>query len=101
MVTIFVRQLNFFSLCRVYFMTTYGWYGACSPLRGNMATKPPNTYSNDDRNWHWPENTWFRERLNALKAQEQEQRRKPATRSADLRNAVPAYQNETDGLKVG
>jgi hypothetical protein len=30
-----------------------------------------------DQNWQWPEKTWFRERLNAIKAKEHEQRRKP------------------------
>ncbi len=35
-----------------------------------------NNYSNPDQNWQWPEKTWFRERLNAIKAREQEERRK-------------------------
>ena len=39
--------------------------------------KPSNTYSNLDQNWHWPEKTWFRERLSAIKALEHERRRKP------------------------
>jgi hypothetical protein len=43
-----------------------------------MATKMPNTYSEADRNWHWPEKTWFQERLNSIKAREHEQRRKSA-----------------------
>lgn len=30
-----------------------------------------------DQNWNWPEKTWFQERLNAIKAREQELRRKP------------------------
>lgn len=33
-------------------------------------------YSNPDQNWQWPEKTWFRERLNAIKARENEERRK-------------------------
>jgi hypothetical protein len=32
--------------------------------------------SYDGQNWAWPEKTWFRERLNAIKAREQESRRK-------------------------
>jgi len=34
------------------------------------------SYIEHDQNWHWPEKTWFRERLNAVKALEHEQRRK-------------------------
>jgi hypothetical protein len=30
--------------------------------------KPPEFDPNSDRNWAWPEKTWFRERLNALRA---------------------------------
>jgi len=38
--------------------------------------KAPMSHTDHDQNWHWPEKTWFRERLNAMKAQEHEQRRK-------------------------
>jgi hypothetical protein len=31
----------------------------------------------DGQNWAWPQKTWFRERLNAVKAREHETRRKP------------------------
>ena len=41
-----------------------------------MATKLPSTYSEADRNWQWPEKTWFQERLNSIKAREQDERRK-------------------------
>ena len=44
---------------------------SCKPM------KPLNPGANHDQNWQWPEKTWFRERLNALKARENEQRRKP------------------------
>jgi len=30
-----------------------------------------------DQNWNWPEKTWFQVRLNAIKAKEQELRRRP------------------------
>ena len=40
-----------------------------------------NPNSNHDQNWQWPEKTWFRERLNALKARENELRRKPLATS--------------------
>ena len=33
--------------------------------------KAPEFDPNSDRNWAWPEKTWFRERLNALRAREQ------------------------------
>ena len=42
-----------------------------------MAIKLKSSYTDIDGNWTWPEKTWFRERLNAIKAREQEQRRKP------------------------
>jgi hypothetical protein len=38
--------------------------------------KAPEFDPNSDRNWAWPEKTWFRERLNALRAREQEAHRK-------------------------
>ena len=44
--------------------------------------KQANTHSNPDQNWHWPEKTWFRERLNAIKACEQETRQKVTTANA-------------------
>jgi hypothetical protein len=44
----------------------------------SVAMKPPEFDSNSDRNWAWPEKTWFRERLNALRAREHETR-KPVT----------------------
>jgi hypothetical protein len=44
--------------------------------------KQSNTCSNPDQNWHWPEKTWFRERLNAIKAREQETRQKITSANA-------------------
>lgn len=41
--------------------------------------KPPESNPHFSPNWAWPEKTWFRERLNALKAKEQETQRKPAS----------------------
>jgi hypothetical protein len=43
-----------------------------------IAMKSPDFDPNSDRNWAWPEKTWFRERLNALRAREHETHRKPA-----------------------
>jgi hypothetical protein len=40
-----------------------------------MKQRDVNPY--DGQNWAWPEKTWFRERLNAIKAREHEARRKP------------------------
>ena len=42
-----------------------------------MTPKMSTRNTDADANWQWPEKTWFRERLNALKAREHEQRRKP------------------------
>jgi hypothetical protein len=39
--------------------------------------KQPTINQSADQNWSWPEKTWFQERLNAIKAREQELRRKP------------------------
>jgi hypothetical protein len=44
-----------------------------------IAMKAPEFDPNSDRNWAWPEKTWFRERLNALRAREQEAHRKPVS----------------------
>ena len=54
-----------------------------------MAAKMPSTYSEADRNWQWPEKTWFQERLNSIKAREQEQRRKPRMNSPKGEEASP------------
>jgi hypothetical protein len=55
------------------------------------------TSSSPDQNWHWPEKTWFRERLNAIKAREQETRRKAETDSAipdqPIESETPANSN--------
>lgn len=48
-----------------------------------MAAKTPSTFNEADRNWQWPENTWFQERLNSIKAREQEQRRKQTPGSGE------------------
>jgi len=45
--------------------------------------KPPEFDPNADRNWAWPEKTWFRERLNALRAREHEAHRKPVITAKD------------------
>jgi hypothetical protein len=62
--------------------------------------KSQDSYSSHDQNWQWPEKTWFRERLNALKARESEQRRKPLTASERTdQTGDPAAANKAD-LKV-
>lgn len=42
-----------------------------------IAMKQPNTISQGGQNWQWPEQTWFRQRLSAVKAEENQQRRRP------------------------
>ncbi len=42
-----------------------------------IAMKQPNTSINDGQNWQWPDKTWFRQRLNAIKAEENQQRAAP------------------------
>ena len=65
-----------------------------------MAIKGTNNYSDVDGNWSWPEKTWFRERLNAVKARDHEQRRRPifAAQKPALSTAPTA--SEEDPLKV-
>jgi len=61
--------------------------------------KRPVFNPNFDQNWTWPEKTWFRERLNALKARERESHRKPWDRS-QAPTAVEAKPNdENDSRK--
>ena len=42
-----------------------------------IVMKQQDVNSYDGQAWAWPQKTWFRERLNAVKAQEYETRRKP------------------------
>jgi hypothetical protein len=63
--------------------------------------KPTTGYQNHDQNWQWPEKTWFRERLNALKARENEQRRKIAAGSTGPDRGTAKVSNDKDELKVG
>jgi len=65
-----------------------------------MATKTTNSYSDVDGNWSWPEKTWFRERLNAVKARENEQRRKPIYIAQKPASAAAPSESEKDSLKV-
>ena len=65
-----------------------------------MATKGTNNYTDVDGNWSWPEKTWFRERLNAVKAREQEQRRKPILTSQKPVLSAAPNGSEKDPLKV-
>jgi hypothetical protein len=86
----------------VYFdiFTSYGWYVICSRNLVIMGSKLANNFSGVDRNWQWPEKTWFRDRLNAIKAQEQGQRRKFGVRSSQSVASTPAIETEADALKV-
>jgi hypothetical protein len=65
-----------------------------------MGSKLPNNFSEADQNWQWPEKTWFRERLNAVKAQENGQRRKLGVSSRQSATATPAIEIKPDLLKV-
>jgi hypothetical protein len=57
-------------------------------------------YADVDGNWQWPQKTWFRERLNALKAQENEQRRKPLVSPKTPALAAAPDTTEKDSLKA-
>lgn len=65
-----------------------------------MANKMPNTYSEGDRNWQWPEKTWFRERLNAIKTRELEERRRPASGTGGAKLSNPGFDDKAETLKA-
>jgi hypothetical protein len=44
--------------------------------------KQPVQIDHDGQNWHWPQKTWFRERLSAIKSQDDSQRHGPIVKSA-------------------
>jgi len=81
-------------------LTSYTWYVACSQNLFMIGSKRPSNFSEDDRNWQWPEKTWFRERLNAVKAQENGQRRKLVITPRQSAAATPAIETQPDTLKV-
>jgi len=56
--------------------------------------------SQGGQNWQWPEKTWFRERLNAMKAQENQQRRRPIVNSQQP-NTVPSPETDPADLLKG
>jgi hypothetical protein len=63
-----------------------------------MKSEP--NYTEHDQNWHWPEKTWFRERLNAVKAQEHEQRRRVTTSAKKIDRDASSSRPEANELKV-
>jgi hypothetical protein len=60
--------------------------------------KSPEFDPNSDRNWAWPEKTWFRERLTALRAREHEAHRKPSTNQKEA-VAMEAKPSDVPGTK--
>jgi len=58
--------------------------------------KRPLFNPNFDRNWSWPEKTWFRERLNAIKARERETQRKPWDRQQNSTAVEAKSHDEKD-----
>jgi hypothetical protein len=56
-------------------------------LTNDNKTLEPVSDMEHDQNWRWPEKTWFRERLNAVKAREHEQRRK-STEDSDKADEI-------------
>ena len=62
--------------------------------------KQPNTISQGGQNWQWPEQTWFRRRLNAMKAEENQQRRRPMVISQRSATAPAPETDPADQLKA-
>ena len=96
----FVRTLNGSVGYNVDILPSYGWYDPCSQNLLMMGSKLPSNFSEVDQNWQWPEKTWFRERLMAVKAQENGQRRKLGVSSRQSATATPAIETKPDSLKV-
>lgn len=48
------------------------------------AMKKQEINPNFDQNWAWPKNTWFRERLNALRARDEQAHRRSTTTRRDF-----------------
>ena len=65
-----------------------------------IAMKQPNTSINDGQNWQWPDKTWFRQRLNAIKAEENQQRRRPMVNSSQPAKVTSPETDPTDQLKA-
>jgi hypothetical protein len=73
------------------------WHADCS--RGfTVAMKKLDDNRNFDQNWAWPERTWFRERLNAVRAREEKAyRRATSTRKdATTIEAKPRDEQESE-----
>ena len=66
----------------------------------SKAMRQSNNYSNPDQNWQWPEKTWFRERLNAIKARENEERRKALVGHQAPQRAGEPVNSEKGPLKA-
>lgn len=65
-----------------------------------MAPRKPNSYADVDGNWQWPEKTWFRERLNALKAQEAGRRQRPGYSARQTVTDEPTVSPQPEALKL-
>lgn len=65
-----------------------------------IAMKQPSTNSNDGQNWQWPDKTWFRQRLNAMKAEENQQKRRPMVVSQRPATVPSPESDPADQLKA-
>ena len=50
--------------------------------------------------WRWPEKTWFRERLNAIKARENAQRQK-LTESPEKADGAAVASQDKEKMEIG
>jgi len=62
--------------------------------------KQPSTIANDGQNWQWPDKTWFRQRLNALKVEENQRRRRPMVVSQPPGKVSSPQTDPADKLKA-
>jgi len=62
--------------------------------------KQPSNNLSGGQNWQWPEQTWFRQRLNAIKAEENQQRRRPIVTSQQPTTVSSPAADPADILKA-
>jgi hypothetical protein len=62
--------------------------------------KQPMINSGADRNWSWPEKTWFQERLSAIKTREQGLRRKPMVTASRPATMVAKAEGDNEPVKI-
>ena len=69
------------------------------PLAEHTAMKNQEINPNFDQNWAWPKKTWFRERLNALRAQDEQAHRRSISARKDPATLEAKPNSDREGEK--